>query len=130
MATSVAEIEALARREDRRRELWRRWRRRLGLVVGIAMAISFVLWANWFLQRNVILGDDTARGERFGAALRAASAQASVPVDISDQCRAAAEAFYGHGILDGHGDAPPAERAFFVGCSGMFIGGHGGGQGD
>jgi hypothetical protein len=130
MATSFADIQADARREDLRRARWRRRRRTLVVVVGLVVAIVFVLWANWFLQRNVILGDDTARGERFGAALRAANALTSVQIDVTDQCRLAAEAFYGHGILDGHGGAPPAERAFFVGCSGMTVGGHGGGQGD
>jgi hypothetical protein len=131
MATSFADIEADARREDRRRELWSRWRHRILVIVGTLMAIAFVLWANWFLQRNVILGDDTARGERFGAALRSASAQANNRVDITDQCKAAAEAFYGHGILGSEpGYAPPNEKAFFVACSGVTVGGHGGGQGD
>jgi hypothetical protein len=131
MATSFADIEADARGEDRRHELWLRWRRSILLVVGTVMATALVVWANWFLQRYVILGDDTARGEHFREALDVTEAPTGRQAFVYAQCKIAAEAFYGHGLLDGDpGYAPPNEKAFFVACSGTTVGGRGGGQGD
>ena len=131
MTTSLAEIEYQARRENLRRERWRYWRRRIGLVLGVMMAIGFVLWANWMVQRYVILHDDTVRGERFREGLNPTTGSPSERnAYIVNSCQVAAEVFYGHEMFSGDGYAPPNEKAFFVACSGITVGGRGGGQGD
>jgi hypothetical protein len=98
-------------------------------VVGVVVVGAFVLWANWMVQRYYILGDDTARGEKFRAALLSSETPPNRESYLFAQCKIAAEAFYGHGILDGKpGWAPPSEKAFFHACTGLSVGGVGGGD--
>jgi hypothetical protein len=108
-----------------------RWIRAAVLVASFAAAVALVLWANWMVQRYLILSDDTARGEQFRAALEPTGTPGQRENFVFAQCRAAAETFYGHRMFDGqHGWAPPNEKAFFHACSGVFLGGRGGGGGD
>src|SRR5690242_1698335 len=95
MASPTAEIEASARRDDERRERRRRWSRGAMLAVGAAAAVALIIWTNWMLQRYYILGDDTARGEEFRAALLTGD---DVPPNresyVYTQCKLAAESLY------------------------------------
>jgi hypothetical protein len=136
MSTTTSQTLMEYRAEQRRNELWRFWRRVAGIVATIAVVVVGALWANSMMQRYVVLGDDTARGEQLREALTAMAIGTAAERDqyIVDQCRIAAEAFYGHSITSdstqstpGDGYAPPNEKAFFVACSGWTLGGRGGG---
>jgi hypothetical protein len=80
-------------------------------------------------QRYFILGDDTARGERFRETLTVTASGTASEREryIADQRMAAAVAFYDHEIAEidipGQGSAPPTEKAFFHACSGWVLGG-------
>ena len=129
MATSLADINTLARRDERRRELWRFWRNIVLAIAGVAAAVVVVVWLNWMLQRYYILSDDTARGERFrdGLVLTGIPARER-DAYIDNQCKIAAISFYDHGIAGtGSPGAPPNEKAFLHACSGAMLGGKGGG---
>jgi hypothetical protein len=131
MAMSVMDVRkedpSAQRRRERRAEARRFWGRTLAIAALAVAAIMLVVWANWMVQRYIILGDDTARGERFREALHPTGTPTERHTFVNGQCGAAAEAFYGDRI--GGGYAPPNEKAFFVACSGGTLGGHGGGQG-
>lgn len=117
-------------RRERRRELWQFWRRVLSRIALVIAAVLLVLWTHWMVQRYLILGDDTARGERFRQSLHPAGTPAERERFVYDRCQAAAEAFYNHGIAgSADGPAPPEEKAFFHACSGAVLGGRGGGSG-
>jgi hypothetical protein len=90
----------------------------------IVVAVLLVVVCPW-LDRYLIVDDDIARGQDYRHYLER---NTSFPVGTTDFCRSAAEEFYGEPILDAprHGDPTPAEKAFFVGCSGMAVGGYGG----
>ena len=97
----------------------------IGLVVGALVALV----ASWILARNFILHDDSERGARYRDTVIDTQPSASrSPRTSTTKCQLAAEAFYGHDILGGNYDATPEEKAFFVGCSGMSVGGQGGGR--
>jgi hypothetical protein len=117
-----------------RQERWRFWRNAALVVAAIAVAVLVVLGANWVMQKYIILGDDTARGERLREYLTATATGTAFERDryVEEHCMAAARAFYGHGValdqLPGEGAALPDEKAFFHACSGQTLGGHGGGR--
>ncbi|HSS67255.1 MAG TPA: hypothetical protein VLK34_01805 [Nocardioidaceae bacterium] len=130
-ATDVRSDDPSELRREQRRELWHFWGRVLAVMAAAAVTVAFILWTYWMAQRYLILGDDTARGERFRDAITATAT--GTPREnrsfLNAQCQIAAESFYNHGIL-GNGDdgpAPPNEKAFLHACSGAFMGGHGGG---
>ena len=124
---------------EMRRHAQRRFRRRAAvIVVAFAVVVMLAIWANSVAQRYFILGDDAARGERFRELLTPIGATPDARESyVVDQCRTAAEAFYGNSIADDDppelvrdGHAAPNEKAFFHACSGWTVGGRGGGGGD
>jgi heme exporter protein D len=135
MSTTTSPTLREYRAEQRRHERWRFWRRAAAIVAAIAVIVVVVLWTHSMMQRYVILGDDTARGQQMREFLAASATGSAAARDqyIVDHCLDAAKAFYGHGIagddegVDSDGSAPPNEKAFFVACSGWTLGGHGGG---
>ena len=145
MSTATSQTPPEFHAEMRRRARWRLWRRATLVVVAAAVAMLVVLGANWMVQRYVILGDDTARGERLREYLIATAPGTAAEREqyIAAQCMVAAVAFYGHTIatppngsryrdlwdidFPGEGAAPPNEKAFFHACSGWVLGGRGGG---
>jgi len=133
MTMSVRDVRSddppVDRRRERRRELWRFWRRALVVIGLVVLAVALVVWTHWMVQRYLILGDDSARGERFREGLHPTGTHAQREQFVDSQCKIAAEAFYNHGIEgDGDGPAPPEEKAFLHACSGAILGGHGGGS--
>jgi hypothetical protein len=94
-----------------RRELWQFWRRVPSRIALVVAAVLLVLWTHWMVQRYLILGDDTARGERFRQSLHPTGRPAERERFVYDRCQTAAEAFYDHGIAgSADGPAPPEER--------------------
>jgi hypothetical protein len=145
MSTATSQTPLEFHSEMRRRARWRLWSRAAVIAVGVAVVVMLTVWTNWMVQRYVILGDDTARGERLREYLTATATGTAAQRDeyIADQCWLAAGAFYGHEIgaaprgsryadfrdidFPGQGAAPPSEKAFFHACSGWVGGGRGGG---
>jgi hypothetical protein len=133
MSTATSPPHSKFRAQTRRSERWRPWGRAAAIVAALVIALALVLWTNWMVQRYLILSDDTARGERFrdSLVLTDISGRGAQDRYVYDQCKIAAEAFYGHGIAgDGDDPAPPNEKAFFHACSGAVLGGRGGGGSD
>ena len=136
MSTTTSQTPTEYHAALRRRERWWFWRRAALIVAAVAVTVVVALWANGVAQKYIILGDDTARGERFRESLiPVGQTSAERERYVADQCRTAAEAFYGHRItydslLKDDGHAAPDEKAFFHACSGWTVGGHGGGGSD